>query len=216
MKPDALEVLIFDWDGTLADTSAAILGGFAHAVRDTAAARAPGAFQALLGQPLCRVHAHLEAEVPRYAQTFEDFAELYRVGHDRLEASTGLFPGVAALLEQCTVPVAIASSKPTWVLDRQTRALGLTPTFAVVQGTDDLPHKPDPAILHRVLGRLGATAERAAFVGDASTDVRAGRAAGVFTVGVTWGAHDAAALGAAEPHAIVDTPHALGTLLKLP
>jgi pyrophosphatase PpaX len=87
--------------------------------------------------------------------------------------------------------------------------------FDVVVGGDETErHKPDPQPVELALERLGARAEDAAYVGDSPFDIAAGKGAGVFTVGVTWGRiHARERLEPEEPDAIVDTPKELRAAL---
>ena len=208
------ELVIFDFDGTLADTGPVICGAFSHAVQGTAAERPPAGFQIMLGQPLEHVHAWLVETVPGYLLSESEFIARYRVGYYALaDDLTTLFAGVDALTLELPTPMAIASSKPSDVLLENVASLGITDRFAHIQGTDGFPYKPNPTIVHRVWERVPATPRGTVFVGDAVTDIQAGRAAGVATIGVTWGAHSADALRGAGAEWVVDTVEALRALL---
>ena len=61
-------------------------------------------------------------------------------------------------------------------------------TFDEVQGqSDKYPRKPDPSAVYAVLERMGVSPEEAVYVGDSEVDMKTGKAAGMLTVGVTWG-----------------------------
>jgi pyrophosphatase PpaX len=83
--------------------------------------------------------------------------------------------------------------------------------FDVVVGSDDTDrHKPDPAPLHHALERLGADRDDAVYVGDSPFDIRAGKAAGMHAVAVTWGGiHPRERLEAEGPDAVVDSAEEL-------
>jgi pyrophosphatase PpaX len=84
----------------------------------------------------------------------------------------------------------------------------------VVGGDETERHKPDPEPLLLALERLDARPEDAAYVGDAPFDIKAAKAAGLFSVGVTWGGiHARERLEQEEPDALVDTPEELYALL---
>jgi pyrophosphatase PpaX len=84
----------------------------------------------------------------------------------------------------------------------------------VVGGDETARHKPDPEPLLLALDRMGARAEEAAYVGDAPFDVEAAKAAGVFSVAVTWGGiHARERLEAEQPDALVDSPRDLNAVL---
>jgi pyrophosphatase PpaX len=85
---------------------------------------------------------------------------------------------------------------------------------AIVGGDETEGHKPDPEPLLLGAERLGADPEKTAYVGDSPFDVRAARAAGMFSVAVTWGRiHDRSRLEAERPDALVDRAEELVDLL---
>jgi phosphoglycolate phosphatase len=139
------------------------------------------------------------------------FLETYRAC---LLDTTHLYPGVAeglALLEGR--PLAVLSNKPGDMSRTILAGLGIAGRFSRVYGGDDLPAwKPDPAGLLRVMHELDATAGETAMVGDLPVDVQTGRAAGVWTVGVTYG-FDPDGLARSAPDRLVgdlrDLPGAL-------
>ena len=201
------ELVIFEFDGTLVDTGPVICQAFAAAVAATRAARPAGAVRPLLGQPLERVYQLLQGELGEPLDvSLEEFIERYRREHDaHADAGYRLFDDVDAVLSEVRGRMAIASTKPTRVLDRHARQLGIDRYFQHIQGTDGFPHKPDPAILHRVWQRVPSPPRETVFVGDSTMDMRAGRAAGVTCIGVTHGAHDRRRLLAAGAHHVVDS-----------
>jgi pyrophosphatase PpaX len=85
--------------------------------------------------------------------------------------------------------MALVTSKSDWMAVKALVLVGLDALIPVVVGCDTcLNHKPHPELVERALALLGVSAGDAIFVGDSSHDVESGRAAGVVTVGVTWGA----------------------------
>ena len=199
------ELVIFDFDGTLANTGPLICACFAAAVEGTAAQRSAEDFGHWLGHPLDRVHGMLSQEVAAFDMAVEEFVARYKRRYWALSADkTALFPGVRAVLETLDAPMAIASTKPTGVLNIQTEQLGIKHHFGHIQGTDGFAHKPSPEIIHRVWRALPTDPQRTLFVGDSEMDMKAGRAAGVTAVGVTHGAHDRPRLEAAGAHRVVD------------
>ena len=193
--PEAPELVVFDFDGTLADTAASICGALAEAVSGGPVQRSAAAFHPWLGQPLERIHEQLQQQSPSWSMGYDEFLELYRVAERRLsETTVTLFDGVREVLERLDVPLAIASTKPTERLDQQVKALEIVGLFAHVQGTDGFAHKPAPEILHRIWRVVPAAPARTLFVGDAVTDIGAAQAAGAVGIGVWWGAHRPAQL----------------------
>jgi pyrophosphatase PpaX len=85
--------------------------------------------------------------------------------------------------------MAVVTSKADWLARRALELVGVSQLFPVLVGCDScVNHKPHPEPVERALERLAVPASAAIFVGDSPHDVECGRAAGVFTVGVTWGA----------------------------
>ena len=199
------DLIIFDFDGTLADTGPAICACFAEAVAGTAAERSAETFRPWLGHPLVRVHEMLRTEVPTFGQGLRKFTRRYKRAYARLAPTAiNVFPGVRDYLPTQRLPMAIASTKPSDTLRAQALLLGIAGHFDHIQGTDGFPHKPDPAILYRVWDVLPAAPERTVFVGDSTMDIEAGKAAGVTTIGVTHGAHDRQRLSHAGADHIID------------
>ncbi len=179
--------MLFDLDGTLAD-SAGDLAGALNRVRadhglpamDVADLRihASSGARGLLGAGMDVVPAD-----PRYAELRDRFLAYYELG---LAQTTTLFTGVLPLLD------AIEARGLRWgiVTNKHARftlpvvaALALSPRAAVVVSGDTTPHpKPHPAPLLHAATAMGVAAERCVYVGDDLRDVEAGRAAGMATI----------------------------------
>jgi len=118
---------------------------------------------------------------------------------------------VIAGLAERGYPLGIVTSKATFIATRSLEWVGLDQYFPVVIGYDETTrHKPDPEPVLVALERLGATPDRAVFVGDSPHDVHAGNAAGVVTVAALWGPFSHETLAAAHPN------HFIGCLPELP
>jgi phosphoglycolate phosphatase len=213
-------LVVFDLDGTLIDSSADL----AAAVNATLALIAPAA-PAL---PLERTRSFVghgaralvertlaEAGLPQRADdVLPVFLEVYR---GRLLDSTRLYPGVAeALTDLEGYHLAVLSNKPGEMCRAILEGLGVARLFARICGPEDVPaKKPDPAGLRQLMEEAGATAAHTAMVGDSPVDVRTGRAAGVFTVGVSYGL-DPEGLRADPPDVTVDDLRELRDHLRRP
>jgi phosphoglycolate phosphatase len=103
--------------------------------------------------------------------------------------STGLYPGVREALDRLHGrTLAVLTNKPGGLSRTILAGLGVADRFARIWGAGDVPgHKPEPAGLLRLLADLETAPGEALMVGDSAVDVKTGRAAGVRTVGVTWG-----------------------------
>ncbi|HYM64001.1 MAG TPA: HAD-IA family hydrolase, partial [Gaiellaceae bacterium] len=125
------------------------------------------------------------------ADRADELVRVYRAHnaplHDELEA----FEGVQEVLEHLHAEgrkLGIVTAKRRQTVDLAFEQLGIECYFDVVVTTDDTElHKPHPEPVLRALELVDATPAEAAFVGDSPFDIQAGKAAGVFTIGVSWG-----------------------------
>ncbi|MDG4648555.1 HAD-IA family hydrolase [Roseibacterium sp. SDUM158017] len=188
--------VIFDLDGTLADTAGdliasanAALGALGHAPQllagrdDATAFRGGRAMLALAARRLALADA--EALVERgYPLLLEAYGAA-------LNVHTRLYPGAAeavARLREAGVATGICTNKPEGLAIRLVEALGLAPLFDALVGADTLPvRKPDPAPYLAAVERAGGVPERSFLVGDTETDRNTARAAGVPCALVTFG-----------------------------
>lgn len=182
--------VLFDLDGTIVDSIELILNSARFAFEGFAG-KAPtdDEWRAGIGRPLqvmFREFAPSEDEVKRLIARYREYQ---LANHDRLvRAYDGIVP-VVQELSRAGHPMALVTSKSGWLALRALQHVGLEAEIPVIVGEDTCErHKPHPEPVHRALTQLAATAERAVFVGDSPHDVEAGRAAGVHTIGVTWGA----------------------------
>jgi phosphoglycolate phosphatase len=138
------------------------------------------------------------------------FLECYRA---RMLETTRPYPGVLEALDALSGhALAILTNKPGDLTRAIVDGLGLAPRFALVYGSGDVPRKPDPAGLVRLMAETQTRAADTVMVGDSAVDVKAARAAGVRAIGVTYGfAPDT--LRAHPPDALVDDLRALPRLV---
>jgi phosphoglycolate phosphatase len=198
------DLVVFDLDGTLADTLPDIAGAL-RATLEAAAITPPplDVVRQLVGQGAARL---IERALPA-SEAGRDLGPLvarwldhYR-GH--LCDGTRLYPGVAALLDRLAgegVVAAVVTNKPASIARALVDALGISPRLAAVVGDGDgFPRKPDPAAVHALLARFGAVPARVAVVGDGLPDVQVARAVPCTSVAAAWGYVPAAALAAESP-----------------
>lgn len=205
--------VLWDLDGTLLDSLALILDSYRHTLAThKLPPRSDEDVLSGLGTTLeaqfCRWG--YEARQDELVATFIDY-NLRQ--HDRLVRP---FAGVQAIVrELCArgVPQALVTSKRRLGGEKGLRALDLCDLFAVeIYGDEVTRPKPDPdPVLRALIGLDLQASERVTFVGDAIHDIKAGQAAGVHTIAVTWGAGDLADLQNAD--VLVDDAAALHALL---
>jgi phosphoglycolate phosphatase-like HAD superfamily hydrolase len=211
-----MKLVIWDFDGTLADTRPQIEAAIDHTLRTL------GVDPGLREDWLACVGLPLEEGVRRVCVPLgfepEPVLGIYRgfvnAGNDHLVRE---FEGMAGLLEELRrlgVPMAIASSKRGPLLRRQLKALGWEGWFDPIVTPDEVAAaKPDPESLHRVLAIRGLRPEEAVMVGDAPFDLEMAERAGVPSVAVGHGFASEDALAAWHPRAYAADTAALRAIL---
>lgn len=220
-----MKTVVFDLDGTLADTSGDLIaaanacfrdmdaGDLLDPVKDAGTALRGGRAMLRLGMermgrpaddPL--IDEYYEALLYHYARDIDTHTQLY----------DGAMDAVKALNERGYI-VAICTNKPEALARELLTRLGILDTFAALLGADSLPvRKPDPEHLFETVRRAGGDPAQCVLVGDSDTDCNTSKAAGVPSILVTFGpsGDDMAAL---TPEALLerysDLPDLVETLL---
>jgi pyrophosphatase PpaX len=213
-----LKGALFDFDGTLVDTTELIYQSMRHASGEVLGREiSREILMANVGQPLPRQMELLDAE---HADALLESYRLHNeANHDALIEE---FPGVKealARLRSAGIKVAVVTSKRRFSVEMALKAFpGLGDVVDQwVTMEDTTEHKPGPEPLLKGLELLGnIPREEAAYVGDSPFDVTAARAAGVKSVAVSWGAFSEDTLRAAEPdHLVPDIDSAVDVLLGM-
>ena len=202
--------VVFDLDGTLADTSADLLAaanacfrGLGHGdmldAGDTLTAFHGG--RAMLRLGFSRLSGYTEADVDiQYPVLLAAYSEA-------IDTHTTLYPGAVTAvtaLRDAGFALAICTNKPEALAETLTRRLGIRSLFGALIGADTLPvRKPDPAPLYEAIARVGGDPSRALLIGDTRTDRDTGRAAGVPVALVTFGP-EGAGVARMQPDALLD------------
>lgn len=210
-----IRAVIFDLDGTLVDSLSDI--GAALATALTAhGLPAPSVDQlkAMIGEGARVLVERAVGDRGDVAAVFDSFRAAYRA---RPIGDTRLYAGLADALDALTaagLTFGIVSNKPHDLTRHLAeRLFGAWPFASVYGQRPQVPLKPDPTVALCSADELGVAPERCAFVGDSAIDVATGRAAGMRTVGVTWGFRPRPELVAAAPDALCDAPDELPAAL---
>jgi len=188
-KPQAV---LFDLDGTLADTAPDL----AFALNETLEhfGREPLAYEEIRpvvshgGIALIKLGFGLSPDAAEFETLRQHLLDVYR---DNLCRETRLFPGMPEVLdalESEDVAWGVVTNKPAWLTDPLVEALGIdSRTPAIVSGDTCERRKPYPDPIHHACTLLERPAEDCWYVGDAGRDMQAGRAAGCLNIGATFG-----------------------------
>jgi pyrophosphatase PpaX len=199
-------VVLFDLDGTVIDSGAIILASMRHAAKEVLGTEVPDEdLMAAVGGP--GLEAQMHALAP---DRVDELVSVYRAHneplHEELVCCAGMEDVLVRLKDEGR-RLGIVTAKRRQTVELAFARLPIEHLFDTVVGGDETErHKPDPAPLLLALERLGAKPDEAAYVGDAPFDVKAAKAAGLYSVAVTWGGiHARERLEAEEPDAFVDT-----------
>lgn len=203
-------LVIFDFDGTLADSSRDIATALNQTLREAGLKEVPGSdVRAWIGNGVVALLERAIGAGDRSPQRIAALYNRFRVHYDRccLDTTT-LYPGMAECLAQLAAhPLAILSNKPGYFLDRIVDGLGLAGRFvAVVGGDATAAKKPDPAAIEYVVRAAGSPPDEVWMIGDSAIDVATGRAAGARTIGCTWGLRGPDELRTAGVEFLVEHP----------
>ncbi|HEY6580743.1 MAG TPA: HAD hydrolase-like protein [Rubrobacter sp.] len=214
-----LSAALFDFDGTLVDTTEMIHQGMRHAA-STVLSREDIPRETLLanvGQPLPRQMELIDAE--KAELLLEAYRQHHEENHDALIRE---FPGIEeslGRLRSAGIKVAVVTSKRQISVEMALKNFpdlrNVVDRFVTMEDTKE--HKPHPEPLLRGLELLGGVPkEEAAYVGDSPFDVEAAKAAGLTSVAVSWGAFSEDRLREADPdHLVPDIEAAVEVLLSL-
>ncbi len=214
-----MRLAVFDCDGTLVDSQAAIVAIMGQAF---AAERHPAptdlAIRRTIGLPLAEAMALLAPgadadRVRRLTEGYRDIARTVQQQHDHHEP---LFDGTRDTLDRLTRAgwmLAVATGKGRRGLIATLTRHDLLERFLSLHTADDGPGKPDPTMLRNAMAFAGAAPEDTVMIGDTSFDMQMAANAGVRGLGVVWGYHPREELVASGAHAIADTYAHLAELL---
>lgn len=180
--------VLFDFDGTLADTLPLTFKAFREVFLKFDGRRVTeDEIIAMFGpteDDILKRNLRNKNEVERAT---EDYYDLYKQGHRADVHNHPQIIRMLSFLKQKGVRIGVVTGKSRRAYEISAEALGLSGYFeAAVTGDDVSRPKPDPQGVWLALEKLGESRESAAFVGDSDADIRAGKAAGVRTYAVQW------------------------------
>ena len=201
MRPREFDLVAFDWDGTLFDSTAIITRSIQAAVRDVGGVvPSDGQASYVIGMGLMQALAHAAPDVPK--ERYPLLGERYRHHYQQFQHDISLFDGVLPLLEalkQRHHLLAVATGKSRRGLDEALRSVELSGLFDASRTADETAGKPSPVMLFELMAELGVSAERTLMIGDTTHDLQMALNAGCASVGVSYGAHGPSAFEALWP-----------------
>ena len=186
------DLIVFDWDGTLYDSTALIARCIQAACADVGVP-VPSDRDAsyVIGMGLIDALQHAAPALPR-----ERYAELgarYRHHYFAREHEIAFFDGALAMLQALRTRghrLGVATGKSRAGLDRALNTSALVGLFDATRTADETASKPDPRMLHELMRELGVAPARTLMIGDTTHDLLLAANAGTESIGVSYGAHD--------------------------
>ena len=192
------DAVVFDWDGTLFDSTALITRSIQAACVDLGLAM-PSDQQAsyVIGMGLIEALQHAAPGLPR--ERYPELGARYRHHYTARQHELMFFDGTLAMLEALKARghlLAVATGKSRRGLDDALNTSALRGIFDATRTADETASKPDPRMLNELMNDLQVGPERTLMIGDTTHDLQLAANAGVASVGVSYGAHDHSAFEA--------------------
>jgi phosphoglycolate phosphatase len=203
-RPRRFDLIAFDWDGTLYDSTQIIVRCIQRAVADVGGA-VPTEKQAayVIGMSLGEALAHAAPDVPR--EKYPELGERYRQHYWAHKDDLVLFDGVLELLQDLRSRhhwLAVATGKSRRGLNEALQQSQLKGLFDASRTADETAGKPHPRMLHELMREFGTDAERTLMIGDTTHDLQMALNAGCPSVAVSYGAHEPGEFHALQPRFI--------------
>ena len=200
------DLIVFDWDGTVMDSTAVIASSIQAACRDLGLNEpSDAAAKHVIGLGLQEA---LRQAVPDLQENQrDDLVARYRHHFLAQDEAIPLFEGAQQTIAELHAAghlLAVATGKSRQGLKRAMQASGMESYFHATRTADQTFSKPHPAMLLEIIDELGVLAPRVLMVGDTTHDLQMARNAGVDAIGMTHGAHPVDQLLALEPLALLD------------
>eukprot|EP01030_Chromulinospumella_sphaerica_P001428 gene1428-1399_t len=204
-RPRRFDLIAFDWDGTLFDSTAIIVRCIQAAVRDvggTVPTDKEAAY--VIGMGLMQALAHAAPDVP--PEKYTELGNRYRFHYIQHQDDLSLFEGVLPLLNDLRERghlLAVATGKSRRGLDEALHSVDLRGVFDGSRTADQTAGKPHPLMLQELMAEFDVAPERLLMIGDTTHDLQMAVNAGCASVGVSYGAHEPDAFHALKPLAVV-------------
>jgi phosphoglycolate phosphatase len=190
-RPRRYDLIAFDWDGTLFDSTGLIVRCIQAACRDIGTAE-PSDVQAayVIGLGLMDALRHAVPDLP--VERYPELGRRYRHHYTACQDQIVLFEGTREMLAALKARnhwLAVATGKSRLGLNEALDSAQLRQFFDATRTADQTASKPDPLMLLELMGELGTEPERSLMIGDTTHDLQLAVNAGVACVAVSYGAH---------------------------
>ena len=199
------DLIVFDWDGTLFDSTTLIVRCIQCACRDVGTrvpSDAEAAYVIGLGLRDALLHAAPEWPPARHAELGERYRQHYVASQHELALFPGTLPMLQALRGRGRHRLAIATGKTRRGLDAALDTSKLRALFDASRTADETASKPHPRMLLELMGEFGVRPQRTLMIGDTTHDLQLAANAGAASLAVSYGAHERDAFGDFEPLAV--------------
>ena len=207
------KLIVFDWDGTLADSTSIIARSIREALRDMGeAVPDEDAARYVIGLGLTDALRTVAPSLP--IARHSELVAHYRKHYLAAEQDIPMFEGAVALLDELDRAgyfLGVATGKSRMGLDRVLTKNGLATRFHATRCADEGLPKPHPEMLLHVMDRLGVEPDATLMIGDTTHDLLLAKNAGVRAVAVTYGAHARESLASLAP---IGTVHSMAELAQ--
>ena len=191
MRARQFDLIAFDWDGTLFDSTALITRCIQAAVVDVGGeppSREAASY--VIGMGLMQALAHAAPDVP--PEKYPELGQRYRHHYIAQQHELSLFEGVLPLLAELKQRhhwLTVATGKSRQGLNEVLHTVELQGVFDGSRTADETAGKPHPRMLHELMREFGVSPERTLMIGDTTHDLNMAQAAGVHALSVQTGAH---------------------------
>ena len=201
LRPRHYDLIVFDWDGTLFDSTALIVRAIQAACRDLGApvpSDEAAAHVIGLGLQDALQHAVPDLPVDLYPELGRRYRQHYFASHDQVTLFAGV-PELLTGLRERNHWLAVATGKNRHGLNEALRISGLAGSFDATRTADETRSKPHPQMLQELMREFGTDPERTLMIGDTTHDLQLAANAGTDAVAVAYGAHPPEQLGDLRP-----------------
>ncbi|HEX6705366.1 MAG TPA: HAD-IA family hydrolase [Albitalea sp.] len=206
-RPRQFDLIVFDWDGTLFDSTALITRCIQAACADVGVA-VPSDRDAsyVIGMGLIEALQHAAPGLAR--DRYPELGTRYRHHYFARQHEIVLFEGTLAMLQALKARehwLGVATGKSRRGLDEALSSVQLKGLFDATRTADETASKPDPQMLLELMGHFDVAPERTLMIGDTTHDLQLALNAGTPCIGVGYGAHERAAFDAFGPLHVADS-----------